>query len=591
MKYVLHNGLFLLFLATGSILAPQSLTAGSRRINVQGKLTNAAGTALSGGQTVTFKLYTASSGGSAAWNSGTLSVTPSTGGLFNVSLGTGTPDLDTLTFDRAYFLGITVGADSEMTPRQELGTAVMALGSSGDFIIGSGKVLNLSSSDNSVSAQIKNPSTASRQIAFLAGDAPYGEKLRVDGVGHVGIGSDTPGFRLHVVASSGTADVAEFKSTGTVSRVYLNATGGRKWALESASGVFNVVDSTAGATRMSISTSGLVGVGTTSPTRRVHIHSESTDSQLAISSAAPSISLTNAAGNPGANSQTLLLAMATANGHYGLNSGDATLALIGNSRGNLVLNSNYAGTGVKNIILQPSGGIVAIGTTTPSARFDVVSSSISADTQLAKIGTKGGSSAGIGFLTIGSESPGGYIGWDFTNNGLSINAHTAGASVGGIFIKRIDNGHANIGIGTTNPSVRLAVVGDVSASGVFYESDRNLKKNIHTLPADTLDRTLLLNGVSYQWDIQAFKNRYLETRTSSLSAELLDGFTAPISTGPQIGLIAQEVEAQFPALVHTDPRGVKAVDYGKFSAILLEALKAQQKQIEALKARVEALEK
>lgn len=51
----------------------------------------------------------------------------------------------------------------------------------------------------------------------------------------------------------------------------------------------------------------------------------------------------------------------------------------------------------------------------------------------------------------------------------------------------------------------------------------------------------------------------------------------------QIGLIAQEVEEVFPELVHTDESGYKSVEYSKITAILIEAVKEQQAQIESLR--------
>ena len=45
-----------------------------------------------------------------------------------------------------------------------------------------------------------------------------------------------------------------------------------------------------------------------------------------------------------------------------------------------------------------------------------------------------------------------------------------------------------------------------------------------------------------------------------------------------------------PEVVVTDERGVKAVAYDKLTVVLVEALKEQQAEIKALKARLEALE-
>jgi len=57
------------------------------------------------------------------------------------------------------------------------------------------------------------------------------------------------------------------------------------------------------------------------------------------------------------------------------------------------------------------------------------------------------------------------------------------------------------------------------------------------------------------------------------------------------GFIAQEVEALYPELVTTNQEtSLKAVNYTGMTPILLEALKAQQAQIELLTTRLEKLE-
>jgi hypothetical protein len=117
--------------------------AGSKVINVQGKLTSASGSPLIN-PSVTFRLYTSSTiagspttcgqaGNVCAWSSNSLVVTTSTG-LFNVPLQGGTPSLDTLPFNVPYYLGIWVTGDTkEMSPRQLLGATAYALGSLGNF--------------------------------------------------------------------------------------------------------------------------------------------------------------------------------------------------------------------------------------------------------------------------------------------------------------------------------------------------------------------------------------------------------------------------------------------------------------------------
>lgn len=63
--------------------------------------------------------------------------------------------------------------------------------------------------------------------------------------------------------------------------------------------------------------------------------------------------------------------------------------------------------------------------------------------------------------------------------------------------------------------------------------------------------------------------------------------------GRQIGIIAQELEKEFPELVTIwgDGSDYRAVDYGRFTAVLLEGIKEQQKEIKELKAEIESLKK
>lgn len=96
-------------------------SAVTNSINYQGRLTVSAGKPLSGTYSMTFRLYEVASGGTVLdTDTHTVEVTE---GLFNTNIN----------FDPSYFdggelwLGIKVGADAEMTPRQELRPVPYAL--------------------------------------------------------------------------------------------------------------------------------------------------------------------------------------------------------------------------------------------------------------------------------------------------------------------------------------------------------------------------------------------------------------------------------------------------------------------------------
>ncbi|KAB2871090.1 MAG: tail fiber domain-containing protein, partial [Bacteroidales bacterium] len=141
-----------------------------------------------------------------------------------------------------------------------------------------------------------------------------------------------------------------------------------------------------------------------------------------------------------------------------------------------------------------------------------------------------------------------------------------------------------VGINVTTPTQTLDVngnarfrsIGSGAYSGVVNRmadgtlttatSDIRLKENVSVLE-NSLSKVLKLRGVNFTW---------------KANPEL----------GNRIGFIAQEVEAVLPELVFTNENdGYKGVNYAEMTAVLVEAVKEQQKQIEALKAELEALKK
>lgn len=94
-------------------------------INYQGVLTSSSGIVVNGQVSVQFALYEQLSGGTPLWQeTQTVNVQQ---GLFNVNLGAVTPI--TLVFDASYYLGVKVGSDAEMSPRQPLTSTPYAFSS------------------------------------------------------------------------------------------------------------------------------------------------------------------------------------------------------------------------------------------------------------------------------------------------------------------------------------------------------------------------------------------------------------------------------------------------------------------------------
>lgn len=125
-----------------------------------------------------------------------------------------------------------------------------------------------------------------------------------------------------------------------------------------------------------------------------------------------------------------------------------------------------------------------------------------------------------------------------------------------------------LGIGTTTPGQSLDIVagnGRVeSGHSWLTNSDAQFKTNVTTLEG-ALGRVLALRGVRY---------------------DLKDDKGVRPGRGKYIGVIAQELEQQFPELVHTDDRGTRSVAYDQISAVLVQALKELRSESSAEIARL-----
>jgi len=124
MKKIMTVCFLFVFVVSGFL--PRVQAAVPKLLTYQGILKDSPGNLLTGTYSMTFKIYSASTGGTALWTE-TQSGVSASSGRFSVQLGSVTTlNLD---FSQDYWLGIQVGTDSEMTPRVKLtsvGYAYMA---------------------------------------------------------------------------------------------------------------------------------------------------------------------------------------------------------------------------------------------------------------------------------------------------------------------------------------------------------------------------------------------------------------------------------------------------------------------------------
>ena len=116
--------------SAGAVPFRADCAASTGTIAYQGRLADSSGNPLTSTLAMSFRLYSAVTGGAPLWTeqwSGPNGVKVSDG-LFNVMLGSLTPIAQSvITGNANLFLGITVGTDDEMTPRVQLGSVPFAM--------------------------------------------------------------------------------------------------------------------------------------------------------------------------------------------------------------------------------------------------------------------------------------------------------------------------------------------------------------------------------------------------------------------------------------------------------------------------------
>jgi hypothetical protein len=112
----------------------------------------------------------------------------------------------------------------------------------------------------------------------------------------------------------------------------------------------------------------------------------------------------------------------------------------------------------------------------------------------------------------------------------------------------------SVGIGTSSPSYKLHVQGDVFASDFKASSDRRLKKDFEVI-SSALDKIQQISGYTF----------------SRLTGEKRFA-----------GVIAQEMQSVLPEVVDTDSEGFLNVSYGNIVALLIQGIKELDDKVNKL---------
>jgi len=317
------------------------------------------------------------------------------------------------------------------------------------------------------------------RFGHRTGGTTFTEDMRIASNGNVGIGTASPGERLTVAATANNA--ARITSTATTTALVLDNTNANAWGSNIAiatggttAGFFGTIGSLLGSTaqdlavyaatgngfrvytngnneRMRVTSAGLVGIGTASPT-----------AVLNVNGAGPMARFQSGAAADG----RIEFAYNTTDIGY-LNMASATqLELYGRSGVALAF-----GAGGSERMRITSAGNVGIGTGTPAQRLDVTGSENSVQARFGSVPGRG--------LTIGTAVVTG------TNDaGVVFNAPTTE----GTFIfqtvsterMRVTSA-GNVGIGTSSPAAKLDVTGPDNGGGagvLVYSANRTANLQI-----------------------------------------------------------------------------------------------------------------
>jgi len=415
---------------------------------------------------------------------------------------------------------------------------------SGDMIVGlfsgasSSTFLNMGTTSNRDIGQI-GYTQSTNHMFFRTNDA---ERMRIDSSGNVGIGTDSPAQSLD---TTGKIRVRDGGNT-TIPSIQMGPSGVDGLSLPTTNNIAFITNSSEA---MRIDSSGNVGIGTGSPqsnggatARVVHTHNSAAGNWAIDHWTTGS---TGAAGGDG------FIAGVIGSDAYLWNyeassmifATDTTEAMRIDSSGNLLVGKTSATTfNTEGIELRANDIVWATRTSGPSLELN----RLTTDGDIVGL-YKDGSAVG----SIGTKSSNIYIGGGDVTLSFSDAADV-------IVPTGTDGATRDNAIDLGNSANRWKdgyFSGTVNAANFNTTSDATLKTNVATLTG-SLDAVKSLRGVSFDW---------------------ID------SGNSEVGVIAQEVEAVIPDVVSTNDQGIKSVKYGNLVGVLIEAIKEQQEQIDALK--------
>ena len=399
-------------------------------------------------------------------------------------------------------------------------------------------------------------------------------KMTIDSSGNVGIGTSSPTQKLDVRGAIrfGTtiSDVADggrpliYASDGTGSHT------GHALVIQARDGAGSEIDFVTGTTpttRMHISSSGKVGIGTSSPLDHLHINDDSGDARILLD------------GHTGYDAELKFAEAGVVK--YSIGHDAAT--------DSFVIGTTNVDT-QKRLVIDSSGN-VGIGTSSPVEKLDVQKSGDNI------IQTTGVVSGGVTALKLrqsrgslasptnsASNGDGNYI----VSQIYRSSAYNTNAWIGLVTDSATDNGRIVFGTassGTVAEKMRIDSAGVISADGVY-----------NTTSSDAANVRVLSNGnIVRSTSSRKYKNSITDASKGLTELNNLRPVTYKGNNDGETvfyGLIAEEVhDAGLTEFVeYNDDNEPDALRYPHMVSLCIKAIQEQQTIIDDLKSRIETLE-